>query len=96
MGSLRLRNGLEEQAGSRVHAARPVTDVPLLNGVVETEGTGRPLIAHAELGLTQPVVHELGAHAVGMTVRNAGNFEVRILVAELRNEGDVRIPVDRA
>ena len=76
MGSLRLRNGLEEQAGSRVHAARPVTDVPLLNGVVETEGTGRPLIAHAELGLTQPVVHELGAHAVGMTVRNAGKCEI--------------------
>ena len=63
---------------------------------VAIQGRSKGGIDAGSLGLTQPVVHELGIHAVGMTVRNAGNLEVRILVAELRNEGDVRIPVDRA
>ncbi len=51
---------LEEQACPGVHAARPVTPIALLNGVIETKGACSPLVTHAESDLTEPVVHALG------------------------------------
>ena len=51
---------LEEQACPDVHAARPVTPIALLNGVIETKGACSPLVTHAESDLTEPVVHALG------------------------------------